>query len=65
MLLQISSTSLQTALLADIKLRHYNILEELTDGLELTDEIKSEIDSAYEEYKETFLANNAEYTEED
>ncbi len=54
-----------TALLADIKLRHYNILEELTDGLELTDEIKSEIDSAYEEYKETFLANNAEYTEED
>ena len=54
-----------TALLADIKLRHYNILEELTDGLELTDEIKSEIDSAYEEYKETFLANNTEYTEED
>ena len=54
-----------TALLADIKLRHYNILEELTDGLELTDEIKSEIDSAYEESKETFLANNAEYTEED
>ena len=53
------------ALLADIKLRHYNILEELTDGLELTDEIKSEIDSAYEEYKETFLANNVEYTEED
>ncbi len=53
------------ALLADIKLRHYNILEELTDGLELTDEIKSEIDSAYEEYKETFLANNSEYTEED
>ncbi len=54
-----------TALLADIKLRHYNILEELTDGLELNDEIKSEIDSAYEEYKETFLANNTEYTEED
>ena len=54
-----------TALLADIKLRHYNILEELTDGLELNDEIKSEIDSAYEEYKETFLANNVEYTEED
>ena len=54
-----------TALLADIKLRHYNILEELTDGLELTDEIKSEIDSAYGEYKETFLANNVEYTEED
>ena len=53
------------ALLADIKLRHYNILEELTDGLELTDEIKSEIDSAYEEYKETFLANHSEYTEED
>ena len=53
------------ALLADIKLRHYNILEELTDGLELTDEIKSEIDSAYEEYKETFLANHVEYTEED
>ncbi len=54
-----------TALLADIKIRHYNILEELTDGLELNDEIKSEIDSAYEEYKETFLANNTEYTEED
>ena len=53
------------ALLADIKLRHYNILEELTDGLVLNDEIKSEIDSAYEEYKETFLANHSEYTEED
>ena len=53
-----------TALLAEIKLRHPNIFEELTDRKELTDEIKSEIDSAYEEYKEVFLAEHQEYAEE-
>ena len=53
-----------TALLAEIKLRHPNIFEELTDRKELTDEIKSEIDSAYEEYKEAFLAEHQEYAEE-
>ena len=53
-----------TSLLADIKLRYPNIFEELTDGKTLTDEIKSEIDSAYEEYKTTFLAEHEEYAEE-
>ena len=57
-------TEFYTALLASIKLRHPNIFEELTDGKELTDEIKSEIDSAYEEYKESFLAEHEEYAEE-
>ena len=57
-------TEFYTALLASIKLRHPNIFEELTDGKELTDEIKSEIDSAYEEYKEAFLAEHEEYAEE-
>ena len=47
-----------------MELRHPNIFEELTDGKELTDEIKSEIDSAYEEYKESFLAEHEEYAEE-
>ena len=52
------------SLLADIKIRYPNIFEELTDGKTLTDEIKSEIDSAYEEYKTTFLAEHEEYAEE-
>ena len=57
-------TEFYTALLADIKQRYPNIFEELTDGKTLTDEIKSEIDSAYEEYKQSFLAEHEEYAEE-
>ncbi len=57
-------TEFYTALFADIKLRHPNIFEEITDGKVFTDEIKSEIDSAYEEYKETFLAEHEEYVED-
>ena len=52
------------ALLSDIKLRHPNIIEEITDGKVLNEEIMSEIDSAYEEYKETFLADHEEYAED-
>ena len=57
-------TEFYTALFADIRLRHPNIFEEITDGKVFTDEIKSEIDSAYEEYKETFLAEHEEYVED-
>ncbi|MBQ1247082.1 MAG: F0F1 ATP synthase subunit alpha [Clostridiales bacterium] len=57
-------TEFYTALFADIILRHPNIFEEITDGKVFTDEIKSEIDSAYEEYKETFLAEHEEYVED-
>ena len=53
-----------TALLNEIKVSHPNIFEELTDGKVLTDEIKSEIDSAYEEYKESFLRDHEEYVED-
>ena len=51
-------------LLADIRLRHPNIFEEITDGKVFNDEIKAEIDSAYEEYKEAFIAEHGEYAEE-
>ena len=57
-------TEFYTALMADIRLRHPNIFEELSFRKELTDEIKAEIDSAYEEYKEAFLADHEEYAEE-
>ena len=51
-------------LLADIRMRHPNIFEEITDGKVFTDEIQSEIDSAYEEFKESFLADHEEYVED-
>ena len=57
-------TEFYTALFADIRMRHPNIFEEITDGRVFTDEIKSEIDSAYEEFKETFLAEHEEYVED-
>ena len=57
-------TEFYTVLFADIRLRHPNIFEEITDGKVFTDEIKSEIDSAYEEFKETFLAEHEEYVED-
>ena len=53
-----------TALLNEIKVRHPNIFEELTDGKVFTDEIKAEIDSAYEEYKAEFLTEHEEYVED-
>ena len=53
-----------TALLNEIKVRHPNIFEELTDGKVFTDEIKNEIDSAYEEYKAEFLTEHEEYVED-
>ena len=52
-------------LFADIRLRHPNIFEEISDGKVLTDEIRSEIDSAYDEFKESFLAEHEEYVEDD
>lgn len=57
-------TEFYTDLLADIRLRHPNIFEEITDGKVFNDEIKAEIDSAYEEYKEAFIAEHGEYAEE-
>ncbi len=53
-----------TELMSEIKLRHPNIFEELTDGKVLTDEIRSEIDTAYNEYKEAFLRDHEEYVED-
>ncbi len=53
-----------TELMSEIKLRHPNIFEELTDGKVLTDEIKNEIDTAYNEYKEAFLRDHEEYVED-
>ena len=53
-----------TELMGEIKLRHPNIFEELTDGKVLTDEIKAEIDTAYNEYKEAFLRDHEEYVED-
>ena len=53
-----------SALFNEIKVRHPNIFEELTDGKVFTDEIKNEIDSAYEEYKAEFLTEHEEYVED-
>ena len=53
-----------TELMSEIKLRHPNIFEELTDGKVLTDEIKTEIDTAYNEYKEAVLRDHEEYVED-
>ena len=53
-----------TELMDFIKVHHPNVFEELTDSKALSDEIKSEIDSAYGEYKESFLAEHGEYVED-
>ena len=47
-----------------LRYHHPNIFEELTDGKVLTDEIKTEIDTAYNEYKEAFLRDHEEYVED-
>ncbi len=53
-----------TELMEFIKVHHPNVFEELTDSKVFSDEIKSEIDSAYGEYKESFLAEHEEYIED-
>ena len=53
-----------TELMEFIKVHYPNIFEELTDSKVFSDEIKSEIDSAYGEYKESFLAEHEEYIED-
>ena len=45
--------------------RHQNIFETINGEGVLSDQIKADIDSAYEEYKERFLAEHTEYTEEE
>ncbi len=57
-------TEFYLAFLGDIRLRHPNIYEELSIGQVLTDEIKAEIDSAYDEFKEVFIAEHEEYVED-
>ena len=44
--------------------RHQNIFETLTQEGVLSDQLKADIDSAYEEFKEKFLAEHIEYQEE-
>ena len=44
--------------------RHQNIFETLTQDGVLSDQLKADIDSAYEEFKEKFLAEHIEYQEE-
>ena len=44
--------------------RHQNIFETINEEGALTDMIKADIDSAYEEYKEKFLSEHTEYQEE-
>jgi len=53
-----------TELMEFIKVHYPNIFKELTDSKVFSDEIKSEIDSAYGEYKESFLAEHEEYIED-
>lgn len=50
---------------AFIKQRHPIVFDELTNNKVFTDEIKSDIDSAYVEFKESFIAEHQEYVEED
>ncbi len=44
--------------------RHQNIFETITEEGALTDQIKTDIDSSCEEYKEKFLSEHTEYQEE-
>lgn len=50
---------------AYIKQSRQIIFDELANGKVFTDEIKSDIDSAYVEFKESFIAEHQEYVEED
>jgi len=49
----------------DARQRHQNIFETISEEGVLTDQIKADIDSSYEEFKEKFLAEHTEYLEED
>ncbi len=53
------------AYIEDVWERHQNVFEAITHEGVLSDQIKADIDSAYEEYKERFLAEHTEYTEEE
>ena len=53
------------AFIEDAWERHQNIFETINEEGVLSDQIKADIDSAYEEYKERFLAEHTEYTEEE
>jgi len=53
-----------TEFFSNIKLVHPNIFEKLNDGKVFTDEIKAEIDSAYEEFKVAFIEEHKEYVED-
>ena len=44
--------------------RHQNIFETITEEGALSDQIKADIDSSCEEFKESFLAEHTEYQEE-
>ena len=45
--------------------RHQNIFDTITEEGVLSDQIKSDIDSAYEDFKVKFLAEHTEYQEEE
>ena len=53
------------AFVDDVWDRHQNIFETITEDGVLSDQIKADIDSAYEEYKERFLEEHTEYQEEE
>ena len=53
------------AFIDDVWDRHQNIFETITEEGVLSDQIKADIDSAYEEYKERFLEEHTEYREEE
>ncbi len=53
------------AYIEDVWERHQNVFEAITREGVLSDQIKADIDSAYEEYKERFLVEHTEYTEEE
>ena len=53
------------AYIDDVWDRHQNIFETITEEGVLSDQIKADIDSAYEEYKERFLEEHTEYQEEE
>ena len=54
-----------SAFIEDANERHQNIAESISEEGALTDAIKADIDSSYEEFKEMFLAEHTEYREED
>jgi F-type H+-transporting ATPase subunit alpha len=45
--------------------RHQNIFDSITEEGVLSDQVKADIDNAYEAFKDLFLAEHTEYQEED